>query len=97
MSKTTEIVIERDELIVVRRREQVVTAWCAGCDAEVEMLTPEIAAVVFGFGAREIYRLIEADRIHFTENAAGLLRICARSLNEFLSTNKQLIEKEKES
>ena len=97
MSKTTEIVIEQDELIVVRRRDQAVTAWCPGCNADAEMLPPEIAAVLAGIGARELYRLIDAGEIHFTENAAGLLRICARSLSEFLSTCKQLIEREKVS
>ena len=96
MSRATEIVIERDDLIVVRRRNQVVTAWCADCNADAEMLPPEIAAVVSGFGARELYRWVEAGQVHFIENATGLLRICARSLSEFLSTNKQLIEREKE-
>src|SRR5947208_8122440 len=88
MSKTTEIVIERDDLLVVRRREQVVTAWCAGCNADAETLPPEMAAVLSGCGARELYRLIEGGRVHFTENDVGLLRICARSLSEFLPANK---------
>ena len=73
MSKTTEIVIERDDLIVVSRREQVVTAWCPGCNGDAEMLPPEMAAVLSGFGARELYRLIEDGQVHFTENAVGLL------------------------
>jgi hypothetical protein len=86
MSRTSEIVIERDELIVVRRREQVVIAFCETCDEEVEMLPPEIAAVVSGAGARELYRLVEAGQIHFTEDITGLLRICARSLGEAVSS-----------
>jgi hypothetical protein len=55
------------------------------------MLPPEMAAVLSGFGARELYRLIEGGRIHFTENAVGLLRICARSLSESLPTNNLLV------
>ena len=94
LKKTAEIVIEKEELILVRRREQVVRAWCDDCVADVEMWPPEIAAVVFGLGGRRLYRLIECGHVHFTENAAGLVRVCARSLHESLSTSQRHMERE---
>jgi hypothetical protein len=80
MKRTTEIVIETDELIVVPRRAQVVRAWCATCEVEVEMFPPEIAAVVFHCSARDVYRLVESGAVHFTEDALGLLLVCSRSV-----------------
>ena len=80
--KTTEIIIERDDLIVFRRREQIETRGCDACGVEVEMLPPEMAAVASGVSAREIYRVIEEGHLHFTENAVGLLLLCSQSLNQ---------------
>ena len=87
--KTTEIIIERDELIVFRRREQIETRCCGACGAEVEMLPPEMAAVAAGVSTREIYRVIEEGQLHFNENPVGLLLLCSQSLNKIFSTNKR--------
>lgn len=60
------------------------TAWCTVCERRVRMLRPEAAARTIGITARELYRLIEADQVHFTETDGGQLRVCLDSLGETL-------------
>jgi len=50
------------------------------------MFTPEKAAAMGGVSSRTIYRWIEGDRLHFTEQPGGLLRICANSLQERIAS-----------
>ena len=84
---TTEIIIERDDLIVFRRREQIEVRCCNACGIEVEMLPPEMAAVASGVSARGIYRVIEEGLLHFEENAVGLLLLCSQSLGQMFPMN----------
>lgn len=53
-------------------------AVCPQCRAPVEMFTPDIAAQLTGLSEREIFRLIENGRLHFTE--AERIFVCRNSL-----------------
>ena len=75
-----EIILERDELSVLRRPGHRGLTWCAQCQEKVQMVTPDEAVAVADRSAREIYRWVEAGRIHFLETSQGLLSICLRSL-----------------
>ena len=75
-----EITLERDELSVIRRPVHPALTWCEQCEKRVQMITPDEAVAVAGRSAREIYRWVEAGRIHFLETPQGLLSICLRSL-----------------
>ena len=77
--KRTEIVVELDEVFVIRRR-QAMALWCAECGDQVQMLTPDQAATIAGLSSRLIYRWVEAGRIHFNETGEGRLLICQRSM-----------------
>ena len=77
-----EITVERDELSVIKRPVHRALNWCAQCAERVPMVTPDEAVAVAGCSAREIYRWVEAGRVHFTETPQGLLSICLRSLYE---------------
>ena len=78
--KKTEIVVELNEVFVIRRRQTMSLAWCAECGDQVQMLTPEEAAANDGISSRAIYRWIEAGEIHFTETADGRVLVCLNSL-----------------
>ena len=80
MRKRMEITMERDELSVIRRPVHRAFTWCAQCEERVQMITPDEAVAVAGRSAREIYRWVEAGRVHFRETPQGLLSICLRSL-----------------
>jgi hypothetical protein len=50
------------------------------CSTEVRLISPEGAARLSGVRVREIYRRVEAGRVHFIETGGGLLLICIDSL-----------------
>lgn len=76
----TEITIETHRTFIVRRRPNLIQAWCAGCAATVSFASPEDAAQFAGSSAREIYRAVEAGQLHFIEAGDRLLRVCIESL-----------------
>lgn len=82
--RRTEIVVELDEVIVIRGRQAIAFAWCAECGEQVQMLTPDHAATIGGVSPRVIYRCIEARRIHFSETGEGRLLVCQRSLAKLI-------------
>ncbi len=87
-TKTTEIIVETDEIFVVRQSSnaaiaaQSLQSFCDECGAAAELITPELAAAVIGASTRAIYRLVEASLLHFAETPDGRLLICQNSLAE---------------
>ncbi|HJQ24651.1 MAG TPA: hypothetical protein VKA60_12105 [Blastocatellia bacterium] len=76
----TEITIETQRTFIVRRRPQLIPAWCAGCSATTGFASPEDAAQLTGGSARAIYRAVEAGQLHFIETDDRRLRVCFTSL-----------------
>lgn len=74
------MVVEQDEIILVRRRRDAVRMWCKQCGEQVSMLRVEDASTLDGTTTRTIYRWIEAGKLHFVESDKGLVLICAQSL-----------------
>jgi hypothetical protein len=46
------------------------------------MLSPDVAASVAAITPRTVYRLIEANQVHFTETDDGQLFVCLDSLSQ---------------
>ena len=69
--KRTEVVVELDEVFVIRSRQTMSFAWCAECGDHVQILTPDQAATSAGLTSRLIYRWIETGRVHFSETSEG--------------------------
>lgn len=80
MKRRTEITIETQRLLMLSRRKLSVVAWCAACDARVTMITADEAASLAGLSPRTIYRRVEAEKVHFSETADGVLLVCLNSL-----------------
>ena len=79
--KKTEISIEYEEVVIVRkRRNPAVVAWCAGCGKRVSMLGASDAARLAGVSARALYRMVETGQVHFNEARDGSLLICEQSI-----------------
>jgi len=79
MIRRTEITIEKHRTLSIRRRQNFSRHWCGECQAEVQVITPDEAALIANVSSRTIYRWIEEAKIHFTEDV-GILLICAASL-----------------
>jgi hypothetical protein len=83
MSKTwkrTEITIESETTVILRRSARVLRAWCGPCGAESQMLTPDAAAELVGVTTRAIYVGVECGALHFKELPDGTLLVCGPSL-----------------
>jgi hypothetical protein len=78
--KKTEIVVEREQVLVIKRLDGQMPRWCAECKGEMQMVSVDEAAILTNLSARAIYRRIEAGQIHFVETEDGLLLVCAISL-----------------
>ena len=81
MKRRTEITVETDRIILVRRRRvKSVMVWCAVCDAESLMFPVDEAARLLGTSSMSIFRRADAGELHWLETPAGSLLICRNSL-----------------
>ena len=78
MRTRTEITVERDTWVVVKRSRK--TAWCRDCSRQVEMLSIDDAAILARVNSRTIFCWAESGVVHSTETPDGLLLICPNSL-----------------
>lgn len=79
--KRTVITIEMMRVLEISKAQRVV-AHCPDCNARVEWVTVDEAALLAGVSSRTIFRQVEAEQLHFTEIASGLLFICLNSLRQ---------------
>ena len=80
MTRRIDITLERQRLLIVRRRIAL-AARCAACNARSVFVTPEDAARRSGVSTRQIYRWIENGRLHAVERPEHVLLVCATSLD----------------
>ena len=85
-SRTIDIAIEVDQVITITRHPSAVRDWCARCESKVVMVTLDEASSVISIGTLALVRMIEGHQLHFTENRAGLIRLCLPSLVERMAT-----------
>lgn len=78
--KRTEMVVEREQVLVIRRLDDRQPRWCAECAGQAQMVSVDEAAVLAGLSERTIYRRVEAGQLHFAESTDGLLLVCVKSL-----------------
>jgi hypothetical protein len=65
MRQRTEITWEIEETVLVRRGVTVAEAFCPKCEADVEMMPPDVVVWMTGSDEREIFRLIEMGEVYF--------------------------------
>jgi hypothetical protein len=83
----TEILVETHEVMVIRRRSQAVKPHCLICGEEITMLSLDEATAIFGLSTLELCRLVNENKIHFTETAIRVLLVCPDSLARLKATN----------
>ena len=79
-SRRAEIIIEFNQVVVIKKPEGLVVMWCPACAERANMITTEAAAILSNVDTRTIYRRIEACAIHFAETPEGLVLVCLNSL-----------------
>jgi hypothetical protein len=86
----TALHLEIEEAVSIRTRT-VLIAYCRTCGKQTRMVAANEAAIVARVTAREIYRLVEAGRLHFTEDQSGLLYVCLESIRKINSIQEDLL------
>ena len=72
------VLIETEQISILFDRSKQDFMFCEKCKIESVLLPPEKIAKVTNFQIREIYRLIESERVHFIENEK--VYVCLESL-----------------
>ena len=85
LRKQVVITAEKTETYTFRQEPpQSSPAYCEKCDQQVACLTVDQAVRVTGFGARTVFRLVEAGDIHAYETEEGHLLLCPNSVALFV-------------
>jgi hypothetical protein len=78
--RKTEIVVERDQVLVIRQLEPRDPLRCTECGELVRMASVDEAAAIAQASARTIHHWVDEGRVHFRETDDGQLFICLNSL-----------------
>jgi hypothetical protein len=81
--KRTEITIESDQLLIIRRR-RTVRFWCQECGCELEMISVAEAEALTGITRPMLDDGAEARGWHFAEASDNATLVCLESLRKFL-------------
>jgi hypothetical protein len=79
-SRKSEIIVEFNQVTIIKKPEGLVVMWCPVCEGRVNMITTEAAAILSNVDTRTIYRRLEAGAIHFADTPEGLALVCLNSL-----------------
>ena len=74
--------VERQRILLVKRRPASTPVWCEICAEHPQMLTLDEAASLLGMTQRDIFQRVEGRKAHFTEIADGRLYVCGISLRD---------------
>lgn len=95
--KTTrrrEILIEKEEIAILINESGRGYRKCPFCREASIMLAPSVIAEVLRISSREIYKLIEADRVHFIEDEKKSMFVCVKNFSEkFFDRRKPVLKK----
>ncbi len=80
ITRTREYTIERERTLTIRFNVAPVLKFCAECQAEMSFINVVQAAIIAQTTDRQIFRLVEANRLHCAESANGFLLVCHTSL-----------------
>ena len=78
--RRTDITIETERVLVIRRRKGSALAWCQICAQQVPMIKVDEAAARSQVSSRTVFGWVELGKVHFAETPEGLLLICLNSL-----------------
>ncbi len=80
IKRRTRVVVETQQFLMIKKAALPARDWCPKCAREVNMITPEEAALLLQSSTRTIYSWVEAALVHFSEQPGGSLLICLDSL-----------------
>lgn len=85
--RKTDILVETKRRFIICQPEQDERFFCPCCPGQ--MISAEASAVFFRLSRRDVYRMIETGKVHFSETETGLLFICPESFAEILTNETE--------
>jgi hypothetical protein len=79
-SKRTEISVETHEVLILRKRDSSVRAWCFECRAEVRMIPADEAIALTGITMTAMLEMVNAGEIHWVWADVCAPLLCLKSL-----------------
>lgn len=79
------VLIETEQVSILLDRSGHELSFCAKCSSGSAMLSPEQIARLTDISIREIYRLVESDRVHFVDQEKVF--VCLDSLLNSVQTS----------
>jgi len=76
----TEITVETERILVIRRRYRAIEAWCDECAEVVVMIRPDQGAEGFDRSLSATFGNLAAAHLHVREQPGGAWFICLNSL-----------------
>lgn len=83
ITRKTNVSVKTVRRLIVQQPASEMSICCEQC-AE-KMITAQSSAVAFSISSREIYRLIEKNKIHFVETETNEIYVCPASVNRILT------------
>jgi len=78
---STKITVETERLLFISG-QRILFAFCEVCGDEVRFVTVEEAAAMMHLTSLDVYRSIEAGKLHHAETTTGMLLICKASIGD---------------
>ena len=75
-----EVICEKKHVAIHFKTVGVQSRICDYCEEESFMLLPEIISDIIPINIREIFRRVEAEKVHFAEIKERQILVCVRSL-----------------
>jgi hypothetical protein len=79
LRKTTRITVETETQLVIRRAKAI-SAWCPGCNAQVDVIALDGDTVAGSITATQIQQWLGSNKLHFWQTTHGPTQICLISL-----------------
>ena len=80
MARQRDVVLEIEQVRVVRRRMKTSLLFCRGCAKSADFIELVKAADLFGVTNAELYEFTRTNRCHFTVAGGGEIYVCVTDL-----------------
>lgn len=79
-ARQRELVLEVEQVRVVRRRMKTSILFCRGCGKSTDFIELVKAAELFGVTSAELYEFVQTNRCHFLAASCGAICVCVADL-----------------
>ena len=83
--KRTEVTVETHEVLIIRKHDSSIRAWCMKCNAEARMIHADEAIGLTGISMTAILEMVAAGDVHWVQAGTCAPLICLKSLIERLT------------